>query len=86
MKEVQNSNQRIQAKLQWLQDASKTNQDNLNNVKRCEAIRYFWSKQMAYPKGETNDLAMNSKNKNITDLHRGINGFKRGCRPRNNLV
>jgi hypothetical protein len=29
---------------------------------------------------------MNSKNKNIRDLYRGINGFKRGYQPRNNLV
>jgi hypothetical protein len=29
---------------------------------------------------------MNSKNKNIRDLHRGINAFKRGYQPRNNLV
>jgi hypothetical protein len=29
---------------------------------------------------------MNSKNKNIRDLHREINEFKRGYQPRNNLV
>jgi hypothetical protein len=29
---------------------------------------------------------MNSKNKNIRDLYRGVNGFKRGYQPRNNLV
>jgi hypothetical protein len=29
---------------------------------------------------------MNSKDKNIRDLYRGINEFKRGCQPRNNLV
>jgi hypothetical protein len=29
---------------------------------------------------------MNSKNKNIGDLYRGINEFKRGYQPRNNLV
>jgi hypothetical protein len=33
-------------------------------------------------KGRINDLAMNSKNKNITDLYRGINEFKRGYQPR----
>jgi hypothetical protein len=31
-------------------------------------------------------LQQNSKNKNIGDLYRGINGFKRGYQPRNNLV
>jgi hypothetical protein len=29
---------------------------------------------------------MNSKNKNIGDLYRGINEFKRGCQPGSNLV
>jgi hypothetical protein len=29
---------------------------------------------------------MNSKNKNISDLYRGINTFQRSCRPRNNIV
>jgi hypothetical protein len=29
---------------------------------------------------------MNSKNKNIRDLYRGINEVKRGYRPRSNLV
>jgi hypothetical protein len=33
-----------------------------------------------------NELATNSKNKNIRDLYRGIIGFKRGYQPRNNLV
>jgi hypothetical protein len=32
------------------------------------------------------ELAINSKNKNITDLYRGINEFKKGYKPRNNLV
>jgi hypothetical protein len=29
---------------------------------------------------------MNSRNKNIKDLHRGIKEFKRGYQPRSNLV
>jgi hypothetical protein len=29
---------------------------------------------------------VNSKNKNIRNLYRGINEFKRGCQPRSNLV
>jgi hypothetical protein len=32
-----------------------------------------------------NELATNSKNKNIGDLYRGINGFKKGYQPRNNI-
>jgi hypothetical protein len=71
--------------LQWLQVTSEINGDNLNNV-RCEASRYFWDKKREYLKEKINEHATNSKNKNITDLYRGINEFKRGYQPRNNLV
>jgi hypothetical protein len=37
-------------------------------------------------KHEINELVTNSKNKNIRDLHRGVNEFKRGCHPKSNLV
>jgi hypothetical protein len=37
-------------------------------------------------KDKINELATNNKNMNIRDLYRGINGFKRGYQPRNNLV
>jgi hypothetical protein len=33
-----------------------------------------------------NELPKNSKNKNIRDLYRGINEFKKGYQPRNNLA
>jgi hypothetical protein len=36
-------------------------------------------------KGKINELATNSKYKNIRDLYRGINEFKRGYRPRSNF-
>jgi hypothetical protein len=39
-----------------------------------------------YLKDKINELATNSKNKNIRDLYRGINGFKRSYQPRKNLV
>jgi hypothetical protein len=77
--------QKKQAKLQWLQDPNEINGDNLNNV-RFEAKRYFRNKKRGYLKGKINELAMNSKNKNIRVLYRGINEFKRGYQPRNNLV
>jgi hypothetical protein len=77
--------QRKQAKLQWLQDPSEINGDNLNNV-RHEARRHFRNKKREYLKDKINELSTNSKNKYIRDLYRGINKFKRGCRPRNNLV
>jgi hypothetical protein len=64
--------QRKEAKLHWLQDPSEINGDNLNSVKR-EASRYFWNKNLEYLTDKSNELAMNSKNKNIRDLYRGIN-------------
>jgi hypothetical protein len=71
--------------LQWLQDPSEINGDNLNNV-RCEASRYFKNKKTEYMKDKINELAMNSKNKNIRDVYRGINEFKRSYQTGNNLV
>jgi hypothetical protein len=56
----------------------------VNNV-RCEASRYFRNKKRVYLKAKINKLATNSKNKN-RDLYRGINEFKCGYQPRNNLV
>jgi hypothetical protein len=57
--------------------------DNPNNV-RCEASRYFRNKIRDYLKVKINELATNSKN--IRDLYKGINEFKGGYQPRNNLV
>jgi uncharacterized protein YaaR (DUF327 family) len=70
--------QRKQTKLQWLQDSSEINGDNLKIV-RCEASKYFRNKKREYLKDKINELATNSRN-------RAINEFKRGYRPRNNLV
>jgi hypothetical protein len=61
-----------QAKLQWIQDPSEINGDNLKIVRR-KANRYFRNKKREYLKDEINELATNSKNKNIRDLYRGIN-------------
>jgi hypothetical protein len=44
------------------------------------------NKKREYLKGRINELATNSKNKNIRDLYRGINEFKRDYQPRSNLV
>jgi hypothetical protein len=75
---------REQAKLKLLQDPSEINGDNTKN-KRREASRYF-RKKRGYLKVKINELATNSKKKNITDLYRGINKFKRGYQPKSNLV
>jgi hypothetical protein len=68
-----------------LQDPNGINGDNLNNV-RCEASRHFRNKKRKYRKDKINELAMNSKNKNIKDLYRGINEFKSCYQHRSNLV
>jgi hypothetical protein len=37
-------------------------------------------------KDKLNELESNSMNKNIRDLYRGINKFKKGYQPRTNLI
>jgi hypothetical protein len=37
-------------------------------------------------KNQINELETNSKNKNIRDLYRGRNKFKKGYQPRTNMV
>jgi hypothetical protein len=76
--------QRKKLKLQWLQDPSEINGDNLKNVRREES-RYF-IKKWEYLKDKINELATNSKNKNIRDLYRGINKLKSGYQLGNNYV
>jgi hypothetical protein len=76
---------RKQAKLQWLQDSSEINVHNMNNIRR-ESCRHFRNKRRGYLNDEINEPATHGKNKNITDLYRGINIFKRGYQPRSNLV
>ena len=56
---------------------SRSNVDNLNNVRR-DASRHFRNKKKAYLKAKIEDLETNSKINNIRDLYRGINDFKKG--------
>src|SRR5215469_397818 len=77
--------QRKQAKMQWIQDQSRSNVDNLNNIRR-DASRHFRNKKKAYLKAKIEELETNSKIKNIRDLYRGINDFKKGYHPRNIIV
>jgi hypothetical protein len=63
-------------KLQWLQDPSVLNEDNLSNLRR-EASRHFRNKKREYLKDKFNELESNCKNKNIRDLYKGINEFKK---------
>jgi hypothetical protein len=75
---------RKQAKLQWLQDPSVVNEENLSNV-RQEASRHFRNKKRKYLTDKINEFESNSKNK-IRDLYRDITEFKEGYQPRTNLV
>jgi hypothetical protein len=68
-----------------LQDPSVGNEDNFSNV-RWEASRHFRNEKRAYLKDKINELKSNSKNKNITDLYKSINKFKKGYLPGTNLV
>jgi len=70
---------------QWLQDPNHSNVHNLNNVRR-EASRRFTNKRKEHLTAKIDELETNSKIKNITDLYRGINDFKKGYKPRNNKV
>jgi hypothetical protein len=69
--------QRRQAKLQWLQNPSQINGDNLQNVKR-ETIRTFRNKKREYLKGKINELETNNKRKNIRDLYRVLMNLRKG--------
>jgi hypothetical protein len=53
--------------LQWLKDSSEVNGDNINNIRR-EVSRHFSKKMREYLKEKINEVALNSKYKNIRDL------------------
>jgi hypothetical protein len=74
-----------QAKLQWLQNPSKIYGDNIQKL-RHETSRTFRNKKNEYLKGKVNELEISNKNKNIRDLYRGINEFKKGYQPRINII
>jgi hypothetical protein len=77
--------QRKQAKLRWFQIPSQINGDNLQNLRRGTS-RTFRNKKREYLKDKVNELETNNKNKNIRDLYRGINEFKKGYQPRINIT
>jgi len=71
--------------MQWIQDPSQSNVDNLNKV-RCDASRHFRNKKKAYLKAKIEELETNSKINNISYLYRGVNDFKKGYQPRTIIV
>ena len=64
--------------MQWVQNSSRSNVDNLNSV-RYEVSGHFMNKKKEYLKAKIEELETKSKIKNIRDLHRGISDFKKGC-------
>jgi hypothetical protein len=68
-----------------LQNQSQINGDNLQNLKH-EISTTFRNNEREYLKGKISELETNNKKKNITDLYRGINEFKKGYQPRINIV
>jgi hypothetical protein len=68
-----------------LQNRSHINGDNLQTLRR-ETSRTFRNKEREYPKGRINELETNNKYKNIRNLYRGINEFKKGYQPRFNNI
>ena len=74
--------QRIKAKLQWVQDPSQSNVDNLYNIRR-QASKHFRNKKKAYLKVKIEEFD-NSKIKNIMEWYRRINDFKKFYQSRTN--
>ena len=77
--------QRKWAKMQWVEDPSQSNVDNLNTVRR-DISRHFRNKKKAYLRAKIEELETNCRIKNIRDLYRGINDFKKVYQPRCNIV
>jgi hypothetical protein len=77
--------QRMQVKLQWMQNTSEVNEDNLSNVRR-ESSRHFRKKEREYLQEKHNELESESKNRKIRGLYRRINKFQKVYQPRNKFV
>ena len=67
-----------------IQNPSRSNVDNLNNIRR-DPSRHLRTKK-AYLKVKIEELETNSKINNVGDLYRGINDFKMGYQPRTTIV
>jgi len=70
--------------MQWLQDRNQSNVDNLNNIRHSPS-RHFRNKNKEYLKAKIDELETNSKIKNIRDLYKGINDFKKGYQLTTNI-
>jgi hypothetical protein len=77
--------QRKCAKMPWLRDPNRSNVNNLNNVGR-DASRHFSNKKKEYLKTKIDYLETNSKIKNIRELYKSINDFKKRYQTRSNII
>ena len=75
------ANMRKQTKLLWLQNPNNQTAEDFSNVRR-NTCRIFRKKKRDYMKAKVNKLEENSKNKNIREMYKGINEFKKGYQPR----
>ena len=66
--------------MQRLQDPYQSNIGDLNNVGH-KASGHCRNKKKEYRKAKVNELDTNSKHRNISNLYRGINDFKKGYQP-----
>jgi len=71
--------------MQWIHDPTQRNVGNVNNVRHA-AGRHFRNKKKAYLKAKIEEPETNSKIKNIRDMYRDFNDFKKGYQPRTNIV
>jgi len=71
--------------MQWLQNPSQNNVDNLNNVRR-EASRHFKNKKKEYLTDKMEEIEITRKIKNIGGLYWGINYLKKAYQPRTNII
>jgi len=71
--------------MQWIQDPTQSNAENLNNV-NVKLADIAGSKRKEYLKAKIEEIEINMKIKNITDFFRGISEFKKGYQPKNNVV
>ena len=67
--------------MQWVQDSNQSNVHNVNNV-RSEASTDFRNNKKENRKAKIDELETNTKVKNVGDLYRCINDFKKGYQPR----
>jgi len=71
--------------MQWIQDPSQSNEDNMNNVRR-DASRNFRIKKKAHLRAKIEKMENNSKINIIRDLCRSINDMKKGYQPITRIV